>query len=259
LLIYSKPQADIVWHWEDDFSESQKSKLQSWITQTYLSVESFTAPFPFDTHIYFHKNLNSNEPVPWAHTERDARQGVHFHVNPSYTLNAFKEDWTAPHELSHLLIPYLGKKYRWFAEGFASYMQYQVMTELGVLDEKEMDEKYMKRMSRAEQRFNMDEVSFTNAAAKLFAQKQYPVLYWGGASYFAQVDAKLRKNGTSFQATLQSYLRCCRMRNHDFNRLIQSWDRISDSDIFSTTAEIFKTRPGFPEYLPYIKSASEKE
>ena len=56
-------------------------------------------------------------------------------------------DWTAPHEMSHLAIPYIGEKEVWFAEGFASFMQYQVMMEMGVMTKVLADRAYHSKFS----------------------------------------------------------------------------------------------------------------
>jgi len=58
-----------------------------------------------------------------GHTRRSRRQSVHFYVDPQFSYDALRRDWTASHELSHLVLPYLGAEHIWFAEGFASDMQ----------------------------------------------------------------------------------------------------------------------------------------
>lgn len=246
--------ADLVWHWQDRFSPTEQQKLTAWVTQTAGGVEDTVGAFPFDVHIHFHRQDNANEPVPWAHTERDERQGVHFYVDTRYKLEAFLSDWTAPHELSHLILPYLGAKNAWFAEGFASYMQYQVMQTMGVLDEQQARTKYRENMDRAQQGYAFNEMPFTLAAPHLMAKRKYPTLYWGGAVYFMQVDHSLRQQNSSLIELLSEYLRCCRMQNHSFKATINNLDRLTKTHIFTSTLTSFQRQPGFPVYWPVLNT-----
>src|SRR5690349_3931578 len=45
----------------------------------------------------------------------------------------FADDWTAVHELSHLMHPYLGDRGTWLAEGLATYYQNVLRARSGML------------------------------------------------------------------------------------------------------------------------------
>lgn len=212
-----------------------------------VGVEDFVAPYPFDIHITFHRSTRGRGPVPWANTVRSRRQGVNFHVDPRHSLKELKADWTAAHELSHLLIPYLGKRNAWFAEGFASYMQYQVMHSMGTITDQEMQTRYQEKIERAATRYDMDDMPFTEAAGELVARRDYPTMYWGGALYFLQVDTNLRRQSQSVPAVLREFLECCRMRVDRMNALVSELDRLSGSELFSKQIETMRTSPGFPD------------
>ncbi|MEH6543281.1 MAG: hypothetical protein V7721_05010 [Porticoccaceae bacterium] len=249
LISGAKPaQANIVWHWPGSFTESEQAKLTHWIELTIDGVEKKVAPYPFDVHIFFHRLASNKEPVPWANTQRSGRQAVHFYVDPQYSLSDFLKDWTAPHELSHLLIPYVGSEYSWFAEGFASYMQYQVMEAMGVISSPEVSKRYRRHISRAKNRFNFHRVPFVSAASRLRTRGDYVTLYWGGAVYFLQVDRALKSNGSSLIGVLESYVTCCRAKHLSFKYLIQEFDRLSSGTEFSSAMQAFTSTPGFPAY-----------
>lgn len=241
-------QAEIVWHWEDRFSAAEKVKLTNWITKTSAAIEHLVAPFPFDIHINFYRAKRGNSPVPWANTVRSRRQGVNFHVNPEHELQAFFEDWTAPHELSHLLIPYVGRSNSWFAEGFASYMQYQVMRAMHILDYEDMQVRYRERIERAEGEYDLHHLPFTQAAGCLAARGQYPTMYWGAAVYFLQVDRALQKRGNAMLPVLRQFMDCCRLATQGFDNLVDALDRLASEPVFSEQLDVMKTRPGFPAY-----------
>lgn len=241
--------ADIQWRWQDRFSHAEQQKLMTWVRLSVAGVEELVGPYPFDIHITFHRRRWGNGPVPWANTERSRTQGVHFHVNPAFTLDQFLQDWTAPHELSHLLIPYLGSRHAWFAEGFASYMQYQVMHSMGVLDTTEMLDKYHQQIRKASARYPDKGQSFVSAAPQLRAEGKYPVMYWGGAVFFLQIDQELKNTEAGgLIPVLQEFLACCREGRYSLHSLLGEFDRLSDSSFFHHQLELFNNRPGFPDY-----------
>lgn len=245
-LVTSPAKAEIVWHWKDAFTAEEKTKLTRWVSETTAAVEQHVAPFPFDLHIFFYRRQSQREPVPWANTRRSGIQGVNFYVDPDYPLQAFLDDWTAPHELSHLLIPYLGRQHAWFAEGFASYMQFQIMQQMGVLSAEQVQARYRVRVERAARRYRYDDRPFAEAALRLRENSEYPTMYWGGAVYFLDVDKQLRGRSSSLRAVLADYVQCCRLRDQDIEALTAEFDRLSSSTFFSDALNRMNSRSGFP-------------
>lgn len=239
-------QAKLIWHWEDDFSPEEKGKLTQWITQVYEQTTDLVAPFPFDLNIHLHNSPQANEPVPWAGTSKGWQQRIHFHVNPKFKLKAFLADWTAPHEFAHMYHPYLGRTHSWFSEGFASYMQYIIMEHMGVIDRRSRLALWKSHLARAEKGFRYKNQSLLQAMDKLKATKQYPILYWGGATYFMQVDQALRKNDLNLIKVWKYYVTCCRLKNESFEPLIARLDSISNSTTFSEKLKQLETQKGFP-------------
>lgn len=249
--------APLTLHWEDRFTPAEKRKLERWLTETHSALEGLVGELPFTTHLYM-KRTSAGEPVPWAHTERSSIQGVHFHVDPSYPLSAFREDWTAAHELSHLVIPYVGQSNSWFAEGFASYMQYQVMHQMGVLSADDMRRRYAKNLNKAASRYHHKSKPFASAAPTLRAERNYPTMYWGGAAFFLKADTVLMQRGEpGLMAALKAYTSCCRMQDHSLADVIHELDRLSGSNELSTLLARFKTRPGFPQHRGLDMGPSE--
>jgi len=233
--------------------------LVSWIEQTDAALTALVGKLPFTKHIYFHRLEQAREPVPWAHTQRRPNQGVHFHVDPTYPLAEFTADWTAPHELSHLVLPYLGERHAWFAEGFASFMQYQIMAQMGIVDERDLRKQYLERFSKAESSFDIPDLPFAEAARELRAQRRFPIMYWGGAVYFWQMDRWLAAHTQSgLNSTLRAYVSCCRARTRHLRQLMESLDGITNDAVFSAYFTSFRSRPGFPEYrkMPDLKPRS---
>jgi len=243
-------RAELRFHWQDAFSTEEKAELTAWVTETQEALESLVGTPPFDVHIFFHRIDGAREPVPWAHTERSHRQGVNFHVDPRFPMEDFRDDWTAPHELSHLVLPYLGSKHAWFAEGFASYMQYQVMGAMGVLSAAEVAQSYERKLQRAEQNYGYPERPFAQAAKRLRAEGKYPVMYWGGAAYFLSVSEELdHGEGPGLIDTVTHYLSCCRQNEESLDTLLAELDQLSASDVFVRNLQHFQSVPGFPAFV----------
>lgn len=238
-----KPSTKIIWEWADEFNADEKAKITEWLERTTTAVEETLGEFPFDLHFYIYRRDNSDEPVPWAHTERNIAQGVHFYVDPEYALQEFLNDWTAPHEISHLTIPYLGKKNAWFAEGYASFMQYQVMRTMGIYSLKEIEEKYASKLRMAGKAYHTNE-DFVSVANNLRSEYKYPEMYWGGASFFLQLNKELiRQMQITLPQIIKEYMSCCRNKDRSLDELIESLDALVESDYCSELLLQYKQLP----------------
>lgn len=155
---------------------------------------------------------------------------------------------TAPHELSHLLLPYVGRSHSRFAEGFASYMQYQVMQRMGVLEQAQVTALYRSRISAAEKAYNQPGLSFDQASVELLRQRQCSTVYWGGAVYFLRVDQRLRDHGDSLLHVIARYVECCRRSFSELQELVQNLDELVGAEIFQDELGTLQTRKGFPPF-----------
>jgi hypothetical protein len=247
LILGAPAGAELLWHWEDAFDDAEQAKLRAWVGTVAEKVEEAIAPYPFDVHIHFYRS-SAAAPVPWANTIRSRRQGVNVHVNPHFARDELLADWTVYHELAHLFLPFLGRQQSWFAEGFASYMQYQLMHFAGVLSTEDMWARYREKIGRAASRYDMPDRNFIEAARVLRARREYPTQYWGGAVYFLRVDAKLRALGTSVPEVVSEFVACCRFEPQDLEALVETLDRLAGAPVFSEELADFQRASGFPVY-----------
>lgn len=240
----------ILFHYEDSFSESEKQKLEEWLNTTVNAAQNLLGKYPFELHLYLHRSDNSGEPVPWANTERSEKQGVHFHVDPDYPLQSFLHDWTAPHEISHLAIPFVGKSNSWFAEGFATYMQNEILLAMGECTQKDIDLKYEEKINNARPYYMVDE-PYAEVAKGLRKTHHYPEMYWGAALFFVQLnDRFINDHQTSLSKVLQDYQSCCRLNDKSIQGVLESFDTITGSNTAIDLMEMYTTLPArklFPE------------
>ena len=230
------------------FKEGHATILESWLTQGVDATRATLGiyPTPLSLHLYPRK---SNQPVPWAYTRRDGTGSVHFHVDARFGLTKFIDDWTIYHELAHMALPYLGPEYRWLSEGFASYMQYQIMAQAGVL-KGDLAENYHKKIKPHLRWFNSD-LTAASIATRLMDNKQYPAAYWGGAYFFVYVDKLLaQKHNTTLTELITHYQDCCRTNDNNLTDVVSSLDGILNDKLFSNLIKQYENSPArtfYPE------------
>ena len=233
----------IVWHWENRFEKEEVHQIKQWLSIIDTAVVSTYGKYPFDIHFYIHRAKSGNEPVPWAHTTRGKNQSVHFHVNMNYSLQEFLDDWTAQHEISHLSIPFVGKENAWFSEGYATYMQCQVMEVQGVMSADEVKEKYQSKISGCKKAFQTN-LPVPQAADSLKKAWNYPAMYWGGVSFFWKLNQSYEsKLGKSLPEVLKEYVNCCRVNNSTPKAICLEWDEITQTTIASKLLESYSQDP----------------
>lgn len=249
-LSLNVPSANALrWQWQDRFNNTEKEKLKTWISTTRDSVEALLGPLPRDLNVYLYRHRPAREPTPWAHTSKGYPRGVHFYVDPRFTLQDYLDDWTGPHELIHMYFPYIGEENRWFAEGFASYLQYQAMYQMGILDWPQALRRYEERWQRGSSYRRFENRNLAEAQQDMIDAGQYPRVYWGGAVYFLQVDRELQeRHSTRLTTVVADYAACCLRRFGSMERLVQDLDRRSGTNVFSRTLAEFRKDTGFPDY-----------
>lgn len=250
LFFAASAAANPRWHWEDRFSDRERENLTDWIRHVDSGLESLIGDLPYSYDVHFHRAGHNNDPVSWARTSKHGnRRAVIFHVDPRFSNRDFERDWTAYHELAHLMFPYLGRGGMWFAEGIASYLQYQAMYAAGALTWGQAISRYEDRFSAARKYRRFDDIAIVELAGSGRRSGWNVRLYWGGAAYFLEVDRRLHaERGMRLHDVIRAYLDCCfGSRGGGSMGMIRTFDRISDSAIFSDVYAQTVKQKGFPE------------
>ncbi|GGO67364.1 hypothetical protein GCM10010982_13650 [Bowmanella pacifica] len=223
------------------FDNEQQTKLRAWLSYAVSATQNTLGPYPFDMQLVLHPR-KASQPVPWANTWREGPQRVHFYVDARFPQQRFIDDWTAYHELSHLAIPYLGSWNSWFAEGFASFMQYQIMAGVNLLDMSPA-EAYQGKIAPQVRWYN-SEYSAAAVARRLMKNGRYPAAYWGSAWFFVVADRQLQQDyGKSLTQLVARYQQCCRMTDHNLEQVLNSWDALLEKPLFVPLYQEFENTP----------------
>lgn len=227
-------------HWQHEFSAAEQAKLSQWLAFSSRATLDVLGPYPFEMQLYLYRRAG-NEPVPWANTWREQSQQVHFYVAPQFSEQQFVADWTAYHEMAHLALPFLGRDNAWFAEGFASYMQYQIMQHAGLIDSAAS---YIAAKFAPQRKHYLQQLSMAETAAQLLSQRRFAAGYWGGAQFFVVAERLLQQQGkAALSQQIQHYQQCCRLQDNNLQQLIQSLDTLSDSKLYSQLLQQFQQLP----------------
>lgn len=238
-----------IWNWEDTFTPQQQNKLITWIKQSEQGLISLFGPLPFSYNVYFHHAGSCDIPVPIAHIDKSKNLEVHFRVDIDHTRETFNKDWTASHELAHLMFPYLGNKNRWFSEGLASYLQYQIMYANETMSWPQVTEKLQEHFENSKDSKQHDDVSIVELSKTPRSVDNYLRLYWGGAAYFLIADKRLfEENGMRLSDVIREYLKCCtHEKNASAISMIQTFDHISSTNVFIEVYSETVVQTGFPD------------
>lgn len=231
------------WKWEDSFTDKQKKTHQKWLSTVFKASQSKLGRYPLQAiTFHLHHSKNNHSPVSFGYASRKKNTQVHLYVSNSYTLNELLNDWTAPHEISHLAIPFIGKKDMWFTEGFATFFSRQIMLEMGIYTPSELTEIYRRKLNKIKS-LKSTTSTFIAVSDSLLQHHAFGELYWGGSSFFFLIDNALRTKGTSFSNVIKSYQSQNRKIDRSIDELVQSFDLIIGTPICQQLLKEYRTEP----------------
>ena len=197
-------------------------------------------------------NWQSDSPVPFGRVMRDGGETVELFINERMPMDAFYDDWTATHEFTHLMLPYLRSPDRWISEGFAQYYQNVLLARAGQYDEHRAWQKLYEGFERG--RRSRPELS-PNEAARRGVGEATMKIYWSGAiiALLADVELRQRSGGReSLDFVLDELQRCClpAARSWTGEQLFELFDSFVEEPVFVPLYRRYANEPGFPDITP---------
>jgi len=228
----------------------QQTRYFEWMRETGTSVASVYDEFPQpEPQILVVPIGPRNEVVPWAHVIRGGGPAVEFFVDETRGIDSLREDWTATHELSHLLLPLVSSRDRWLSEGLASYYQNVLRARDGRLTELEAWQKLHSGFERGRKatRKGQDLASATRDGWGSVMR-----VYWSGAAMMLKADASLRRlsgGQQSLDTALGALHDCCFDTNRSWraSELFSQLDTLTGYAVFTDLYREHVTDESFPD------------
>ena len=248
------PGGKMVVYFESFFTPKEKIKLMRWLHDSATGITTLYGQFPVkQVNVHLYALRGADEPVPWGEVWKNEGYLVNFQVNPGFSLQQFLNDWTAPHELSHLLHPYPGQGNSWFGEGLASYYQNILRMRQGFLSEEQGWQKLLEGFQRGTRQASFSQLSLVQASQNMRSGNHYQHVYWGGAAYFLAVDVALRQatqGRESLDTAWSKFRQCCLSYSKDWSviELTQKLDQLTATTIFTNYYNKMLHRKKFPDY-----------
>ena len=232
--------------------------LYEWVRDTALTVNLAYGRFPNpDASVLLLPvggHWASDDAVTFGRVVRDGGETIELFVNPARPIGEFYDSWTATHEFSHLMMPYVSEEHRWISEGFASYYQNVLMARAGRYTEQRVWLKLWQGFERGRQ--SRPEMSLNEAAREGWRGATMKI-YWSGAVIALMADAELRQrsNGEeSLDTVLGRLQECCLPSDHSWSgtEFFTKLDTLIEAPVFMPLYRRYANTAGFPEVQPLL-------
>ena len=226
-------------------------QMQAWIEDSAQVVADLYGRFPqSQAQILVAPGARGNEPTPWAYVVRGGSPAAHFFINQRRPIRDFFEDWTAVHELSHLLLPYVNSDDIWLSEGVATYYQNVLRARRGrmtALDAwQRLHAGFVRGMDSAHG------LTLAQATESMYRDDTYMRVYWEGAAMLLIADVRLRQmtaGKQSLDTALGALNDCCRATDRAWSarELFDKLDEVTGTGIFSAIYDQHVASRNFPD------------
>ncbi len=239
---------------QSTFTDDERKTTYQWLKEVSRALRTVYGEYPQDHfRITIKRSRARPGPVPWGHVERGDPTNVLLVINPEYGYDALINDWTAFHELSHLLIPYRGHGNVWFSEGLATYYQNIIQGRLGLLNQSQMWGKIAAGFERGKKQQHWNNTNLTEVSDQMRENRQFMRVHWSGVLYWLSADVQLRKLG---KGTLDDALKllkdCCEFKSMSAKAIAHKLDTLTSSNVFVPLFEIYCESYEIPDYLSLL-------
>ena len=238
-----------VLHGADD---EQRKKLHDWLSRVTKAILSAYGRLPLpDVQVLVLPMPSRHRAVMFGQSIRGEGNALELLVDPSRPAEEFADDWTAVHELSHLMHPYLGDRGAWLAEGLATYYQNVLRARSGMLTPAQAwDRLYegFRRGAKAQSDESLDEV-----AQNMHRSHAFQRVYWAGAAFWLTVDRDLRRDthgAMNLETALSRFRDCClpAYRQWQPEDFVARLDALAGSTVFGKRYREFAQMRRFPDW-----------
>lgn len=233
-------------------------QMQDWIADAAQSVADLYGRFPLpQAQIIVVPGARGDEPTPWAYVVRGGSPAVHLFVNQRRAIQEFFEDWTATHELAHLLLPYVNPEDAWLSEGVATYYQNVLRARSGRMSATDAWERLHAGFLRGID--SAPGLTLAQATENMYNGGTYMRVYWQGAAIAMIADVRLRQltaGKQSLDTALAALNECCSSpeRGWSARALFDKLDEITGTTVFRELSDQHVAARDFPDLSPAYRS-----
>lgn len=205
-----------------------RSLLVRWITDAANAVAKYYGSIPM-RHIVVRVTPVVGSGVGFSTaSEEDGYGLLELPVGVGTSENDLKKDWTLTHEMLHLGFPMMKRRYRWLAEGIATYVEPIARLRIGTVSAEEVWQDLVDNLPRGQRA----------AAYGLNQAQSIDGTYWGGALYCLLADLEIRRR-TQGRKGLEDALRGILQHSGDITS-DWSFDRAIDMGDKATGVQVLR-------------------
>ena len=218
-----------------------------------LAYGMFPNPSPSVVVLPVGGSRYGDSPVPFGRVVRDGGETIELFINQNMPIERFYDDWTATHEFSHLMLPFLHARHRWISEGFAQYYQNILLARAGQYSEQRAWQKLYEGLERG--RKSSPSLSPNDAAND--RRGSLMKVYWSGAAIALLADVELRRQSNGEQSlddVLHKFQLCCLPSERAWSgtQLFARLDGFLETPIFMPLYRRYADTAGFPDVRPLL-------
>lgn len=227
-------------------SDNQQQRIVKWLNSSVEKTQASLGPLPHALlPIYLHPRYITFEPVPWGSVKRGDPDGIELHFDRFASLRQLNDDWTLYHELAHLYLPLLPYSAFWLSEGFATYMQNRIMHDNKVINSGQFIQRLSAGLERGRNQTRKMSQPLSELSADMWQHGAQQRVYWSGAAFFIEAELALQQQGSSLAQLIKRYRNCCYSKTASAKELISTFDKLSQSAIFTTLYARYYQRTDF--------------
>ena len=242
----------------DGTPTADAEQMQAWMLDSAQMVANLYGRFPqSQAQILVAPGARGNEPTPWAYVVRGGSPAAHFFINQRRPIREFFEDWTAVHELSHLLLPYINSDDIWLSEGVATYYQNVLRARGGRMKASDAWQRLHAGFVRGME--SAQGLTLAQATESMYRDDTYMRVYWEGAAMLLIADVRLRQM-TAYKQSLDTALaalnECCAATDRAWSarELFDKLDEVTGTGIFSEIYDQHVASRNFPDLAQTYKA-----
>lgn len=258
-IVHDDQRISVYYH--ASLKETEREMTRQWLQKVTRALLTVYGELPKDRfNIRIERSSSQFSPVPWGQVERGKPTNVLLVINPDLGYDALISDWTAFHELSHLLLPYRGYGNIWFSEGLATYYQNIIQARSGLFDETELWHRIAAGLERGRKEQRWDHINLTDVSDNLGETRQFMRVHWSGVLYWLSADVALRKQGKgTLDNSLKQLKDCCEWRSMSAKAIAHKLDELTNAKVFVPLFDKYSESYRVPEYKPILTELGVKQ